>query len=222
MADVTDFKKYADAARTFDQEQVLSAERSRRLAWTVAGGSAALSGSLGLAVTALLPLKTVQPYVVQVQKDTGVVEVVSALTGKQTYSEAVTKSLMRQYIYGREGYSYAEREISYQTVMLMSAEAEAARFASLYRGSNLASPQVIYGEQGLARIKFLSMTPLGDKQFQVRFSRTVIRPQGPAETHNWLATVTFQFVQNPMTDSDRLINPLGFQVLEYRLDAEAA
>ena len=216
-----DFKTHIAMARTFDQERSLAAERSKRLAWTVAGASCALSSVLGLSLALMGQLKTVEPYVVQVEKGTGVVEVVSAIRGPQTYDEAVTRSFLRQYVQGREGYVQVEREVNFRTVMVMSAEAEGNRFAAIYRGSNPGSPQVVYGDQAMARVAVRSMTPLADKTFQVRFVRTVTRGQ-QVERQNWLATVTFQFIQSPMSDADRLINPLGFQVLEYRLDPEAS
>ena len=38
-------------------------------------------------------------------------------------------------------------------------------------------------------------------------------------TH-WVSTLTFSYANAPMSSTDRLINPLGFLVSEYRADPE--
>ena len=42
------------------------------------------------------------------------------------------------------------------------------------------------------------------------------------ERTDWVATVSFAYSKAPMLESDRLKNPLGFQVATYRADPEAA
>ncbi|WP_435104926.1 VirB8/TrbF family protein [Arhodomonas sp. AD133] len=36
-----------------------------------------------------------------------------------------------------------------------------------------------------------------------------------------LSTLTFRYVSNPASEQDRLVNPLGFEVTDYRRDPEA-
>ena len=73
-------KDYFERARRFDQDRLMTAYRSRRTAWIVAGLSAVLAACSALAVAALAPLKSVEPFVVRVDNSTGIVDVVSALT----------------------------------------------------------------------------------------------------------------------------------------------
>jgi type IV secretion system protein VirB8 len=40
-------------------------------------------------------------------------------------------------------------------------------------------------------------------------------------TH-WVATLTYAYVNAPTAANDRLVNPLGFLVSEYRADPEVA
>ena len=54
----------------------------------------------------------------------------------------------------------------------------------------------------------------------VRYLRTVTRVDDVKTTH-WIATLTISFSGEAMSAGDRLINPLGFQVTDYRADAEA-
>jgi type IV secretion system protein VirB8 len=50
--------------------------------------------------------------------------------------------------------------------------------------------------------------------------RTITRGEEVRTTH-WVATLTFAYVNAPMSSTDRLVNPLGFAVSEYRADPEA-
>ncbi|MFX9181050.1 VirB8/TrbF family protein, partial [Acinetobacter baumannii] len=85
----------------------------------------------------LVPLKTVEPYVIRVDNSTGIVDVVNALSSDKTsYDEAVTKYFAARYVQGREGYTFAEAETNFKAVSLLSTAEEQARFAAIYRGGN--------------------------------------------------------------------------------------
>ena len=54
------------------------------------------------------------------------------------------------------------------------------------------------------------------------FAKTALQGQG-AVTKGWyVAQLRFRFTGEPLSLEDRLSNPLGFQVIEYRRDQEAA
>jgi type IV secretion system protein VirB8 len=53
----------------------------------------------------------------------------------------------------------------------------------------------------------------------VRFHRT-LRQGGQAIDSDWIATLAFAYAKAPMSEADRLRNPLGFQVSSYRADPE--
>ena len=98
-----DLRTYFAEARSWDQDRLRAAVRSRRLAWVVAGGAGALAAAAVTAVSVLAPLKTVEPYVVRVDEATGGVEVMTGLKGGKdlTYEEAVTKSFLATYLRAR-------------------------------------------------------------------------------------------------------------------------
>ncbi|MEP9380086.1 virB8 family protein [Aquabacter sp. CN5-332] len=214
-------KSYFDKARRFDQDRLIRAERSVRIAWFVAIVASILAATAIAAVAGLTPLKTVQPFVVRVDNSTGIVDVVSALTSTAgTYDEAVTKYFAARYVRARESYVWSEAEENFRTVSLLSTQAEQQRFAALYRGSNLESPQNIYGRNATARISIVSISLINPHVVSVRYIRTVTRGEDVRTTH-WVATLTFAYVNAPMSSTDRLVNPLGFVVSEYRADPEA-
>jgi type IV secretion system protein VirB8 len=216
-----ELKTYFDKARRFDQDRMAQVERSNRIAWTIAIVASIIAGASIFAVAGLTPLKTVEPFVVRVDNSTGIVDVVSALTSTVgTYDEAVTKYFAAKYVRAREGYVWSEAEENFRTVALLSTQPEQARFAAFYRGSNPESPQNIYGRAATARISIASISLINPNVVSVRYMRTITRGEEVRTTH-WVATLTFAYVNAPMSSTDRLVNPLGFAVSEYRPDPEA-
>ncbi|TCM52616.1 type IV secretion system protein VirB8 [Rhizobium sp. PP-F2F-G48] len=214
-------KSYFDKARRFDQDRLLRVERSARMAWGVAVAAGVIAALAVFSVAALTPLKTVEPFVIRVDNSTGIVDVVSALTSTAgTYDEAVTKYFAARYVRAREGYVQSEAEENFRTVSLLSSAAEQTRFASLYRGGNPDSPQNLYGRGATAEITIKSISLISASVVSVRYIRTVTRGEETTITH-WVATLTYAYTNAPMSSTDRLTNPLGFVVSEYRADPEA-
>nr|WP_314433987.1 VirB8/TrbF family protein [uncultured Brevundimonas sp.] len=217
-----ELQRYFEDARRWDQDRLASALRSRRLAWIAAGAATTLATAATLAVALLSPLKTVEPFVIRVDRATGAVDVMRGLSaedGPARYDEAVSKYFLAQYVRGREGYLDPAAEDAFLQVALLSGPAEQRRWADLYRGSNPDSPQNLYGTDGEAIVSVRAIGFIGDDVANVRFRRTIRQAQQTLES-DWIATVAFTYTRAPMNESDRLRNPLGFQVLSYRADPE--
>ena len=153
---------------------------------------------------------------------TGAVDVVRALsdeTGPVRYDEAVSKYFLGQYVRQREGYLDPAAEDTFRLVSILSAPAEQRRWADLFRGSNPDSPQNLYGRDGEAVISIRAIGFINDGVANVRFHRTVRQAQQTVES-DWIATIAFTYTRAPMSEPDRLRNPLGFQVTSYRADPE--
>ncbi|ACG78763.1 Type IV secretory pathway, component VirB8 [Phenylobacterium zucineum HLK1] len=216
-----DLKAYFAEARSWDADRLRQANRSRRVAWSVAAGASALATAAVCAVAALSPLKTVEPYVVRVDRSTGAVEVMTGLNeaGDLTYEEAVTKSFLATYVRARESWLPPAAEANFRQVSIMSTPAEQQRWAERFRPSNPLSPQVAWGPNAEAEARVRAITFVAPQVASVRFHRT-LRQQGQLTESDWIATVAFGYARAPMSESDRLRNPLGFQVSSYRADPE--
>ena len=221
MPDDAEIKHYLKEARSFDYDLRVRSDRSRRLAWTVAGVASVIAVAACSAVAMLAPLKTVEPFVIRVDSATGVPEVMTSLSdGQEEYDEAVSKYFLARYVRTREGYSFASREAIFREVQLLSSREEQAEFSSFYNASNPESPQFIYGRNGKADVAIRSIAIIGDDLAQVRFARTVTERDERVRTL-WVATVQFSIQSDAViSDQDRLINPLGFVVTDYRSDPE--
>ena len=217
-----ELERYFRDARRWDEDRLAAALRSRRLAWAMAGVAGGLAVVAVGAVALLAPLKTVEPFVVRVDRVSGAVDVMRGLSddeGPVRYEEAVSKYFLAQYVRSREGYLDPAAEDAFRVVALLSAPSEQRRWADFYRGSNPQSPQNLYGRTGEALVAVRAISFIGDDVANVRFRRTVRQAQQTLET-DWIATIAFTYTRAPMNEADRMRNPLGFQVVSYRADPE--
>lgn len=214
-------KAYFEEAKSWEQDRLAAAERSRRLAWCVAGGALLLASLAVVALATLAPLKSVEPFVIRVDRSTGAVDVVSALKAGQplTYDEAVNKYFVALYVRAREGWMPQAAEQNFRQVAILSASGEQQRWADAFRPSNPQSPQIAWGDDTVSLIEVRAISFISPKLASVRFHRTLRKAQEGVES-DWIATVAFAYAKAPMNEADRMRNPLGFQVGAYRADPE--
>lgn len=214
--------KYFENARSWELDRLSRSERSKKVAYVVAGVSATITVFSVVAVTMLTPLKTVIPVIFRVDNATGVVENITSVTdGKWTSDEAVTKASAARYVRTREGYALNEREENFKVVSAFSSPQEQERFAVAYSGKNPDSPQIIYGRSGIARITIKSVAVPNSSLVQVRFRKDVIMGD-ERKTSHWIATMSFSMAdRKKLREEILLLNPTGFVVTDYRVDPES-
>ncbi|MBI1302057.1 MAG: type VI secretion protein [Alphaproteobacteria bacterium] len=214
-------KNYFKYAKTWDQEIVASALQSRNRAWIVATTCLILSLLCITALLLLLPLKTFEPYVVAVDRHTGYLEVVRGLKSS-TLSEdqAITESNLVKYVSLREQYNPAILKNNYDEVVMMSGDQALKEFRELWAANNPDNPSVKLGTKSAIEIKIKSVSFISDRIASVRFLKEKTTPKGKKESH-WNAVIEFHYAQKPTKMRERLSNPLGFQVTNYRINPEA-
>ncbi|WP_078674219.1 MULTISPECIES: virB8 family protein [Bartonella] len=216
-----DVEQYIAEARSFDQDRMLAARRTTRASLTIAAISVIVALISSLAVITLTPLKTVEPFVIRVDNSTGITEVVEALKeGPTNVDEAITRYFAAKYVRSREGFATEEVQHNFETVSLLSSPEEQERFASWYGARNPQSPQILY-KHATVTITIKSISFINQDVAQVRYYRTIRDNENNKEfiTH-WVATLSFEYINAPISVQNRLINPLGFIVNEYRTDPE--
>lgn len=217
----SDLKVYFEESKSWEQDRLASALRSKRLAWTVAACAGVLALAAVGAVAALTPLKTVEPFVVRVDRSTGAVDVMTGLKGADhlTYDEAVSKYFLALYVRNREGWLPQAAEQDFRQVTILSTPPEQQRWADFFRPNNPQSPQVQWGDAAVSLIEVRAISFVSPNVADVRFHRILRQAQQTTES-DWIATVAFTYTKAPMNEADRLRNPLGFQVISYRADPE--
>jgi len=221
MVETDKLKEYFERSRRWEQEELRSALRSKRLAWTVAGiAGIGMIVSVG-AVAALAPLKTVEPFLVRVDNSTGIVDTASSLTdAPELYDEAIQRYFIGKYVRTRESYSRQMQEWLFQEVSTMSTGPVQETYANWISGNNPNSPQHIYGPNGIVTVTIKSIQLVRPGLASVRYMQTAQYEQSRTTKH-WIATLSYEFLPKAeLTIQQRLINPLAFAVLEYRTDPE--
>ncbi|MDE2595688.1 MAG: hypothetical protein KGL44_02300 [Sphingomonadales bacterium] len=212
---------YAEAARwSADREAELRG--SRKVAWIVAGVAGAVALFEGIALMALTPLKTAVPYLLTVDRQTGFVQPLDPLDKSRIAPDsALVRSFLVQYVTARESFDIDSLRSDYRKVALWSAEEARARYVATMQATNPASPLSTLPHRAVVQVQVQSVSTLGPDSALVRFA-TVRADQGAQSQaqQRWAAVLKYRFSDKAMSEADRLDNPLGFQVLRYRRDAE--
>ena len=189
---------YFKEAATWDDDRIVALQSSRRTAWYVAIGAGALAVVLAVAVVVLVPLKTVEPFMVRVDSSTGVVDQVVRLKDarESTYDEVMTKYFLRRVVSLRETYTRAQLQSNYDQSVLFTAPDARTRLKADFAFENPNGPYKVFGELGTASIQVVNISFVAKNVAQVRFVRT--ERKGGAETQSrWVATVEFRYVAQP-------------------------
>lgn len=212
---------YFQDGQRWEQEILKQAERSRTIAWfltTIFGTITLLSLT---ALIMLVPLKTFEPYIIEVDKNTGYLEVKSGLTrsGKLTDQQAVTQANVVRYIRARESYDPFAITDNFGVAALLSAEHAARELQELYSAANPDNPAKIYGKNRQVTVEIKSVTFPNSSTALVRFSTTEKSDTDQIMRH-FISVVRYRYTETPATNEWRFENPLGFQVYNYRRDQE--
>jgi len=197
-------------------------ERSNKRAWIVAIIAAIIALLEAVALVYLIPLKSVEPYTLLVDRQTGHVEALAPLDAQVIEPDAaLTRSFLVQYVIARESFSADGLQSDYRKVALMSVGEARQRYERSMQAENPSSPLSYLPKNAQIRTEVKSVSSLGPDRSMVRFTTTRIDPGARAQpAQHWASIISYRFSGAEMTSEDRLINPLGFQVTRYRRDAE--
>jgi len=213
---------YFRAARSWDDDRVASAMKSRRAAWVVAGGACTVAALLALAVAAMTPLRRVEPYLVRVDSATGIVDnVIRVRDAKLGQDEVMNRYFLRKYVMLRQSYTRQQVQTNFDQLVLLSAPKERIKLKSEWQLSSPTSPYARYGELGTAEVKITNVTFLAPNIGQIR-SVITERKNGIETKRHMISTIEFEYTAAPASEAARAVNPLGFQETSWRSDEEVA
>ncbi|TLD80726.1 type IV secretion system protein [Helicobacter sp. MIT 11-5569] len=198
-------------------------EKSNKRAWLIAFISIFIAILSIVAVVLLTPLKTIEPYVIRVDNTTGMVDILTILDEKEiTKNEALDKYFIGTYIKAREGYYYELLNQDYLLTQLMSSEKVANEYRAWYEGDN-ARDQILKNSNEVS-VQILSIV-LGEsngvKTSTIRAIITTknLNTRGTAHATK-VITLSYDYILAKASEENRILNPLGFKVLTYRVDDE--
>lgn len=216
-----------EAAKQFDESLAEEIDKSRKVAWRVATVFGLIAFMSVGAVLGLTPLKETKPYLVRVDNNTGVTDVVSVLkTSTDTYGTVLDKYWLSRYVIARESYDWETIDGTAKETKLMSDENVAGEYVA-HMNLPLSPLNVLKDNKKIIvkinAVSFIdsSVSNIG----QVRFTTIKLpvngQETGTPDVAHYIATIAYKYVNQPTKEADRLLNPLGFKSTSYKADPES-
>ncbi len=165
--------------------------------------------------------QSIDPFVIEIEEKSGVPTVVKPLS-IETYSanESIKRYFVMKYIRAREEY-YSEtfnRNFNDVVRVLSSSSVYYSDYRNKFGYNNPSSPYNLYGSGSYRTVGLKSIIFPSDTSAQIRINLTV---SGQINmVMNKIIYMEFDYFNLNMSEQDRLINPLGFQVTLFRMDDE--
>lgn len=207
---------------TFEDEVFFQLRRQRNIAVWVSGLCLVIALTSVIAVSLMLPFKEIRPYVVMVDRETGMAEQITATRPADlSEQDAVRESELVRYVTERETYDVSDNAHRIPLVLQTSDGQAADSLRSLWNANNQEYPPDRYGRDVLITVIIRNINALDQNTAQVRFTRRLERSGMTPIERSFVATVGFEFrprIERRLEDVWR--NPLGFTVTSYRIAAE--
>lgn len=226
MSDPEPLDDYFREARSWDQERVEASRRTLRLTWWAAGAGWACALAGGTALLLLMPLKRVEPFLIRVDRTTGIVDVVPVYAGQASPEQAVTRYFLTHYVTVCERFNFATAESDYEECGAFHAARRDQDWSALWNRNNPASPLNVHKDGAVVRAQVESVSffqrgnGLNDLA-QVRYVKAEKQPGAAEERYtHWIATVQYAYTAPSKDPKVRRWNPLGFKVVDMASEPE--
>jgi type IV secretion system protein VirB8 len=220
--EIDNLEDYYRAAESWSEDRTREITSSKKIAWIIAAVATAVALIEGIALIMLLPLKTIVPYTLLVDRQTGYVEELKPLEQRTIDPDAaLVRSFLVQYVIGRESFDINSVKDSYRKVALWSADEARTRYVAEMQATNPESLLARLPRSAVVQVRILSVSSIGKNSSMVRFTSQRNDGGAPGQPpQNWVAVINYRFSGAAMSAEDRMTNPLGFQVVRYRRNAE--
>jgi type IV secretion system protein VirB8 len=213
--------KYLDYSKTFEQTEKDSINSKLKTKNITIGILGVTCVSLAIAITVMSPLKQKEAVIIRVDNLKGTTSILTN-TDVETLNidknEVIDKNNLANYVINREGYDWNYGETIYNKTMLMTSPQIVKEYQMQFHEDNPNALDKKYGNHTRVVIENPSVSFYTDSAL-VRFTKKIITGSQIATT-NEMATIAYKYVTTDMSDEDRLVNPLGFQVISYRVDKD--
>lgn len=214
---------FMEAAARFEQSTIDQLKFSNKVAWTVAlSACGGMVLALGIAFVVTFLHKDPDPVILARDNITGATTVLRALKDSlDKYDEVTDSYYLAMYVRDRESYDWFSIGDMSEAVKLMSAPEIGSEYDKTLQAKN--SPLNLLKDKFRIKAKVGSIVFTGELA-QVRFTTEKLSVSGDnndgSPVQNWIATIAYKYESGRMTQQQRLVNPLGLKVLNYRVDPE--
>lgn len=219
-------ERYFREAVSWDADRTAQARRTACIAWWVAGAGWLCAISSAASLVLLVPLKSVEPFVIRVDNSTGIVDVVPVYDGHAAMDEAVTRYFLTHYITVCERFNLSTAESDYEECGSFHTAQRNQAWYALWTPTNPKSPLNLHKDGGTVRaevesVSFFKRSTGVDDLAQVRYLRSE-RQGGESAEHvtHWIATIQYVYAEPSKDPKTRRWNPLGFKIIDLGSEPE--
>jgi type IV secretion system protein VirB8 len=213
-------------AQCWEADRMSRIENSEKRAWFVARCSLLLSGISLIAIVAMLPLKTVVPYLYGIDRQTGEVTLMDAANQRQIVGnqDLLDKHFANAYVVSRDSYDWKLLQSDYNDTVAFSSPQVARDYAARFDGARAVNK--VWGPNVERRVTVTSIQLAPDsigKKAVVRYTvqQRNLQTNVPEPLEHYIATIAYEYHPNRTgKEQDLIRNPLGFTVTGFRADPE--
>ena len=221
-----DLKAYFREAVSWDIDRTAQTIQRTRIAWIMAGAGWACAVAASVALALMMPLKTVEPYVIRVDNSTGIVDIVPMYAGRAEIGETVARFLLTHYVTVCEGFSYATAERDYEECGAYHTAKRNQEWYNLWNQTNPASPLNLNKDGSVVRVQVTAVTFFRkanglSELAQVRYLKGRRPPGATEQVTHWVAMIEYAWVTPSRDPKSRQWNPLGWRVTDFRTEPES-
>ncbi len=179
----------------------------------------------GVSLAIITKSKTIEPFVIEIEKTQGLVTYVNnnSKTIEYSQNEALRNYFIKQYIEARETYDTKNSDyFYYKVVRAMSSDTVYRQFLSILRSGGKSNPINLLANNQQSSINITSITPLKSDTLQIRFVVLGDFANSNSVRVNKVAILEYNYYNIDLDQEKRYINPLGFLVTSYKVSDENA
>lgn len=180
-------------------------------------------GLTGVSLAVITKSKTIEPFVIEIEKKQGIVTYVDNNTKAKEYTqdEVLRNYFIKKYIDARETFDPVNYDyFYYKVVKAMSNDSTYRQFLYTLKSTGKDNPMVAFARNEISRVEIVSVSVLKPQVVQVRFVVEARFPEGNVTRVNRIAVVEYEYSDLATDESKRYINPLSFIVNSYRATDE--
>lgn len=216
-------ERLLDQSKDFEATKTYLLEKSNKRAWLVAWVMVVITVMLCLVLVMLMPLKTVEPYVIRVDS-AGVPDIITAVNAETLETdEALDKFFVARYVRTREGYLYETNAQDYELVQIMSSDYVKREYDEEFDQPNSKDKELTNKAKLVPEIISIVLGESGDtKTATIRFKAVKTKlAENLKSSETFVVTLSYEYQPTvEMLETYRVENPLGFVVTSYRKDKE--
>lgn len=231
-------KEVSDSSKHWYQDKYQHILTQRNILALISVVSLGVALIAVFAVLRLAPLKTVEPYLLQVDEKTGVTQRVDPISRKSyAADESVDRYFTSVYLRMHESYNPTVLRYNYNVVRLMSTPEIFRRYRNQFdatKDDSLAKRLGAYGQRDVRVRSMAYITNPADKRagkkgaveasnskiIRADITTTEVLPNAAEKEERWVVTITFEYKELDLNKDEQLINPLGYMVTSYQIQPE--